>query len=267
MNSLRAVEGQKTLMGRANHGIAYDSIHDEFMIPNTIGQAILTFRGGANGDEAPIRVIQGPLTQLRNPDTLAVDPIHNEIFVNEGHAVMVFPREANGNVAPSRILSGPPDMPLNSHWIAEDPVRNLIVITGYVGAQAQEDRRQSRLYIFNRTDGENSSPKAAIGGPKSRFRVPAGPIAVYPPKGWIISSSGAITSRDSERLQQHEADTFVGVWSINDNGDVPPKWTIGGPRGAVWKPMGVVVDAKHKSLIVSDTGLNGVLTFYFPEMF
>ena len=255
-------------MGRANHGIAYDSIHDEFIVPNTIGQAILTFRGGANGDEAPIRVIQGPLTQLRNPDTLALDPIHNEIYVNEGHAVMVFSREANGNVAPIRVLSGPAGYPLNSHWIAEDPVRNLIVITGYVGAQAQEDRKKSRLYMFNRTDGENSTPKAAIGGPHSRFRVPAGPIAVYPPKGWIISSSGAL-DRDNEfeKVRQSDADTFVGIWSINDDGDAPPKFTIAGPNGAVWKPMGVVLDPKHKSLIVSDTGLNSVMTFYFPEIF
>jgi hypothetical protein len=255
-------------MGRANHGIAYDPIHDEFTIPNTLGQAILTFRGGANGDESPIRVIQGPLTQLRNPDTLDVDPIHNEIYVNVAYAVMVFSREANGNVAPIRILKGPADAPITSHWMAEDPIHNLLVLAGVPTGESQYgNRRGSRLYIFNRTDEGNTTPRAVIGGPKSRYRMPAAPIAVYPPKGWILASPGSSRSGGMERLQQSEADTFVGVWSINDNGDVPPKWTIGGPKGAVWKPMGIALDPKHKSIMVSDTGLNGVLTFYFPEIF
>src|SRR6266852_8708625 len=100
----RRIEGQGSLLGRTMHSIAYDSIHDEFMVPQQFGQAIMTYRGGASGEEAPIRVIQGPLTQLRAPDRLDVDPVHDEIFVPESWAVLVFPRGAQGNVAPIRIL-------------------------------------------------------------------------------------------------------------------------------------------------------------------
>jgi hypothetical protein len=60
---------------------------------------------------------------------------------------------------------------------------------------------------------------------------------------------------------------FVGVWSINDSGDVPPRWTVGGPFGVLRNPRGVAVDAAHKTLLISDKYLNGVLTFSFPEMF
>jgi len=63
------------------HGIAYDAIHDEFTVPQQFGQAILTYRGEANGEEAPVRVIQGPHSQLDAPEHLDVDPVHNEIFV------------------------------------------------------------------------------------------------------------------------------------------------------------------------------------------
>ena len=56
---IRKLEGQKTLLGRTMHAIAYDEVHDEYMVPQQFGQAILTFRGGASGEEAPIRVIQG----------------------------------------------------------------------------------------------------------------------------------------------------------------------------------------------------------------
>ena len=42
------------------HGFSYDPIHDELVVNSPLAQAILTFRGGANGEEAPVRVIQGP---------------------------------------------------------------------------------------------------------------------------------------------------------------------------------------------------------------
>ena len=53
------------MLGRTMHSIVYDDLHDEFVVPQQFGQAILTFRGGADGEEAPVRVIQGSLTQLR----------------------------------------------------------------------------------------------------------------------------------------------------------------------------------------------------------
>jgi hypothetical protein len=62
-------------------------------------------------------------------------------------------------------------------------------------------------------------------------------------------------------------DSFVGVWSINDNGDIPPQWVIGGPRGAFQMVRGVAVNGKHKEVIVTDKRLNAVLTFYVPEIF
>ncbi len=39
------------------HAIVYDAIHDEFVVPQPFGQAILTFRGDAAGEASPIRVI------------------------------------------------------------------------------------------------------------------------------------------------------------------------------------------------------------------
>ena len=88
------------------HAIAYDEIHDEFSVPVPLPQAILTFRGAANGEEAPIRILQGPKTQLVDPERLATDPVHSEIFVPQGNSVLVFARDANGDVAPIRILKG-----------------------------------------------------------------------------------------------------------------------------------------------------------------
>ena len=68
------------------HDIAFDAIHDEIVVTSPLAQAILTFRGAANGEEAPIRFIQGDKTRIKGVGATAVgkvsiDPEHNEIFL------------------------------------------------------------------------------------------------------------------------------------------------------------------------------------------
>ncbi len=255
---VRRIDGQGSLLGRTMHGIAYDPIHDEFTVPQQFGQAILTYRGAANGEEAPIRVLQGPHSQLDAPEHLDVDPIHNEIFIpTRDGAVLVFPRDGRGDVAPIRVLKGPDTMLGGDAPIAVDPVNNLLLVGGTAG------RGQVRLLIFNRTDSGNTKPKAVIGGPKSRLYAFGGPFAVLPAKGEILVSvrgPGPYAELASE-------EAYVGVWNIKDNGDVPPHWTIGGPHGVLRMPRGIALDVKNKNMLVSDKRLNAVLTFHFPEIF
>ena len=233
---VRKIEGQKALLGRTMHSIAYDPIHDEFSVPQQLAQAILTFRGDTNGEQPPARVIQGPLTQLQQPDRLDVDPVHNEIFVPEGDRVLVFSRDGNGNVAPLRILQGP-DTQLGASAVAVDPVHDLLIVGG------QQRRSGTRLLIFNRTDQGNVKPKAVIGGPKSGIIDLGGPFAVYPPKGEIIVSVRGGGEDAASNMASDKC--FVGVWTIQDNGDVPPRWTIGGPKGVLQMVRGVGLDPKN----------------------
>ena len=74
------------------HGFSYDPIHDEIVVNSPLTQAILTFRGSVNGEEPPIRVIQGPKTKILGADTGALntvtaDPEHNEIFLPVGNGL------------------------------------------------------------------------------------------------------------------------------------------------------------------------------------
>ncbi len=253
---IRKIEGQTTLMARTMHAIAYDDRRDEFVVPQHIAQAILTFRGGADGEEPPIRVIQGSRTQLVAPHRLALDPMHGEIFVTEGDKILVFAREAQGNVAPIRVLQGP-DTRLASISVAVDPAANLLVVAGGLGEDGNRAETEL-LLIFNRTDQGNVKPRAVIGGPKSGFKRVGGPFAVY--RGWIVASD-----QGEGRMASDWAN--VSVWSVNDPGDVPPRWRIGGPNGVLRMPRGVTLDPKNQTLIVGDKRLNAVLTFSFPEIF
>ena len=137
----RTLEGQKTLISRTMHDIAYDPTHDEIVVNSPLTQAILVFRGGANGEEPPLRVIQGPKTQILGVgalDKVTVDPETGEIYIPTArHNILVFPYGAKGDVEPVRVLGGS-DTQIrfqeqtvgsgNTRPIRVDPVNNLLVV-------------------------------------------------------------------------------------------------------------------------------------------
>lgn len=258
---LREIYGQKTLFTRTMHDLAYNPISDEIVVGQIHARAIMTYRGAANGDEAPIRIIQGPDTRMKRPDRLRVDAIHKEIFEPDGDKVLVFPSDAEGNVAPIRVIEGPDTM-LGSEGrgqaadaLAIDPVNNILIVTG----QAEG---HGHVLMFRRTDSGDAKPIRMIRGLKTGLdngrccRL----AEVYPPrKLYLVGAPG-----DEER---NDTDSFVGVWNYQDDGDVAARWTLGGPQGVLRQVRGVALDPKHKSVIVSDKYLNSVFTFYFPEIF
>lgn len=237
------------------HDIRYDAVHDEFIVPNQFAQAILTFHGGADGEEAPIRIIQGPHTQLKRPDRLDVDPVHNEIFIPNGDSIVVFPREAQGDVAPIRIIRGPSTQLRSVSAIAVDPVNNVIIVPSRV-----ENDRYESILIFNRLDEGDAAPIRVIRGPKTEI-IRINQIQVIPERELFVATQPGT----GDALEPEGA--FVGIWSIHDDGDVAPRWMIGGPDSRLKKPRGVALDPENKEVIVADMRLNAVLTYYFPEIF
>jgi hypothetical protein len=246
---LRAIEGQKTLLGRTMHAIAYDEIHDEIYVTQQFAQGILVFRGSAGGEEPPVRVINGSKTQLIAPDRLAVDPVHDEIYVPEGVKLLVYPRTATGNVAPIRVITGPATGIGATRAVTVDPVRNLIIAATQAwdedGTPA-EGQQGSELRIFARTANGNAKPLRVISGLRGM-----GNLAVD-------SQTGLIFSQQTR---------YIGVWHVNDSGKVAPRFTIGGPNGVLRQGRGLALDIKNQSVIASDKELNAVLTFRVPEIF
>lgn len=224
------------------HAIYYNEVRDEIVVPQQFGQAILTFRGAASGEEAPIRVLQGPLTQLRGSSGVVLDTVNNEIITER----KVFPLLANGNVAPIRTT------PYNV--LAVDPVNDLYVGTDRGGG---DESAPPNILIFPR-DPNSREPVRKIGGPNTML-VQVMRTRVH--NGWIIAGNDGVQSELRNGL------SFVGVWSIFDEGNVAPRWTIGGPSRMLIKPRGLDLDVKNQNVIVSDKELNGVLTYHVPEIF
>jgi len=270
-----------THLSRTTHGIAYDTTNDEIIAPNPLAAAIVIFRGGATGEEAPVRTIQGARTGLSRPETVAVDEKNNEIFVGDpgDRRVLVYTRAADGDAKPLRTIQGPKTKLLQVVGIAVDPNRDVLVVSTY----SRLPGGVTGLLIFGRTDEGDVAPRRVIAGPKSgitRLRQ----IALDPETGKIYAAV-----INNEYLPPYDIDHprrgldpnvelpspwntgtegFIGVWDDEkDDGDVPPQSLIKGRSTGIVHPAGVTFNARDGEVIAQDAVWNGLFTFLKPELF
>ena len=270
-----------THLSRTTHGIAYDTTHDEIIAPNPLAAAIVIFRGGAIGEEAPVRTIQGARSGLSRPETVAVDEKNNEIFVGDpgDRRVLVYPREADGDAKPLRTIQGPKTKLLQIVGIAVDPNRDLLVVSTY----SRLPGGVTGLLIFGRTDGGDVAPRRVIAGPRSgitRLRQ----IALDPETGKIyaaVINNEYLPPYDIDRPRRGldpdvelpspwntGTEGFIGVWDDEkDDGDVPPRSLIKGRSTGIVHPAGVTFNARDGEVIAPDAVWNGLFTFLKPELF
>lgn len=278
----RVIEGQATKLGRTIHGIAYDPVRDEIMVPNPQAAAVLVFRGAANGAEPPIRIIQGPKTRLVYPHSVNVDLKNNEIIVGDpgGRQVLVFPWNSNGDAPPSRVIQGPKTNIGYMVGVAVDPATDTI----FVGSGSYQ---HVGILIFNRMDNGDVAPRASIEGSNTGIVGVPWQIQSYPEKGMIYVGVGNIDYRRPHQLDKPQASPgkgnrpdgmiaspwrssdkgFIGVWKVTDNGNMPPRALIKGPISGLVYPGGVALNPNRGELFVSDSVRNGVFTFLVPEFF
>jgi DNA-binding beta-propeller fold protein YncE len=88
--------------------------------------SITVYRKDAQGDVAPLRVIQGPRTQMDWPTSIAVHPDRGELFVanDTGDSITVYRADATGDAAPIRVIKGPRSMTKNPFGVALDLMNN-----------------------------------------------------------------------------------------------------------------------------------------------
>jgi hypothetical protein len=93
--------------------------------------SITVYPRTAQGDTAPVRVIQGPKTQLNYPGAIAVDPEKGELYVanDTTSQILVFKADASGDVAPIRILGGAKTLISNPTGVAVDTKNQELWVT------------------------------------------------------------------------------------------------------------------------------------------
>jgi DNA-binding beta-propeller fold protein YncE len=118
---LRQLEGETTRLSDV-HGMVID-VKRKLLLVNNWGNisnhlipgtgrseppSITMYPLEADGDTAPVRVIQGPKTQLNWPAGMSLDPDTGDLFVANdlGDSVLVFRETDQGDVPPRRVIKG-----------------------------------------------------------------------------------------------------------------------------------------------------------------
>jgi 6-phosphogluconolactonase (cycloisomerase 2 family) len=118
---LRVLKGDNTRLADA-HGMAIDE-KKKLLFVNNWGNisdlkvagtgrfeepSITVYSLDAKGDTAPVRVIQGPKTQLDWPGNMSLDPETGDLYVanDVGNSILVFHGTDQGDVAPARVIKG-----------------------------------------------------------------------------------------------------------------------------------------------------------------
>lgn len=269
---MRVLAGQTTKLSRTMHGIFYDPLHDEIVVPVALAGAVLVFSGGANGGDPPIRVLQGPRTRINRPDTLYVDVEHDELIVDSGeNSVLVYPRTAAGDVPPLREIKGPKTRIDNIYGMTVDPKRELILVANRFEPNGAQRESEDGILIFGRLDNGDVAPRRYIGGPHTGI-IKIRQIVADPDRGQVfvsVKNNFEFYDVDHKNPTPWNPDKtgFIGVWSVEDGGDVPPRGVIKGPAsGLVW-PAGVAINPGNKEVYAIDSVSNSLFTFSMPEFF
>ncbi len=229
-------------------------------MPNPFAQAILFFRGGASGDEAPLRIIQGPKTLLNAPDNVAVDAVHREIYIAQfpTDSIFVFRSDVGGDVEPIRILRGPHtklDRPIR---VEVDPVNNVMAVTTASG-----------IVMFNRTDKGDVAPRWVLAGPKTGLGTRRGTrdVKLFPEGKKIIAGARLGEERRPAGSGGEEIGerSFIGVWNYGDTGDMAPWAVLNETPVTKLDGRHVALNPEAREMLV---GGGGVIRVYrLPEIF
>lgn len=275
------------------HGLAYDDLHDEIIVPVALSGAVLVFRGGATGDEAPVRIIQGSKTGLIRPQTVEVDPVNNEIVAadSSSRAILVYDRMANGDVEPKRRIGGDKTLFRDIIGIAVDAKSNLIL------ASTRSTDGFSGILMFDRMANGNVAPVRKIGGPNTgalgafrQLKVDSERGMVYlavqgfRPAGATPQKAADLYSNEAslKRLREFEARQqasdrprrdpftsagFIGAWRLTDDGDIAPRMIIRGPDVGATGFAGVAFSPTHGEVYGVSGNLNGYAAWLVPDFF
>jgi DNA-binding beta-propeller fold protein YncE len=206
-------------------GIAVDEGREEMYLTVQHSNSVVVYRKMAQGEEKPLRAIQGAATQLEDPHGIALDPKNGWIFVsNHGHA-----RDFVGDGVTSWWRGGP--APAGS---SEDAAPG----TGRFDLPS--------ITVYRMDASGNVRPLRTIEGPQTRLNWPSG--MYYDP--------------DHEELfVANDADDSVLVFRGTANGNAAPVRVIRGPKTGIKNPTGVFVDVEHQEVIVSNMGNHSATVF------
>lgn len=196
-------------------GVSLDRDNDELAISVQHINKIAIYRRTAQGDEKPLRAIQGPKTGIADPHGVFIDSKNNEIFVvSQGSWHLVKPGERESDGVDGRLQ-----------------LRPLIPSTGRFDPPS--------IRVFPRTANGDVAPLRVIQGPKTRMNLPLG---IY------------VDAVNDEIAVANDGGNSILIFSRTAHGDVAPARVIEGPATGLKNPAGVYIDTKNNEIWVANWG-------------
>ncbi len=237
------------LAGIRGFSITAHEERQELFVVNQGGH-VSVFRKQAEGEEEPLRVLEGFDTQLEDPHGIALDIENNLMYVsNFGNAhkpnletgeiygdfeppsITVYPLTASGNTEPIRIIEGPRTlMNWPSHMAYHQERQELFVAND----------GDSSVLVFSASAEGNAAPIRVIKGPRTGI--------VHPP-------GIALDERLNELYVANMGTPKVTVFPVTADGDVTPIRTVrGAPEGTkslmIGNPGAVGYDTRRGEILV-----------------
>lgn len=215
----------------------------ELYVTNLLANSVTVYTLPAIGNQVPQRTLAGAATELSNPTGIAVDTLHNELFVanfgsSGGASITVYPLAASGNVAPIRRITGA--ILVEPYGIAVDAAHDEL----FVASNAYP----GQILVYPRTVSGAAAPARKLAGASVGFTNPIS-VAIDPVHDelWVANNCNGCGSS-------------INAYARTASGDMPPLRRIAsGPN--LLSPVGLLVDTAHDEVIVTDAGNYGVLTF------
>ncbi len=214
-------------------GVALDLKNNEVAVTIEQINKISIYRRLAEGEEKPLRVIQGPDTGLADPHGIFVDAENNEIFVANHDSY----HQAEASQDESTDVQG-------------QLARGIATLS--VPQQRLQPRSSSGKFVepsitvHSRTAQSNASPVRVIHGPKTELSLP---MKVF------------VDTAHNELFVANSGSNSILVFSRTANGDAAPIRKIEGSATRLKKPVGLFVDVKNDEVWATSPEEHSAMVF------
>jgi DNA-binding beta-propeller fold protein YncE len=229
-------------------GGTFEPIEGVIYVADFWGQAVRVYPAWAEGDVAPLRVLDSP--RVGQPRSVVVDGVHDELITtNSGCCVAEYARASSGDVPPLRWLQwgGLPGSVTQMNYpssLAYLPATDEV-------AAADSDIASPflpKVLIFGRADEGNSAPRRVIQGDQTGLGAWVGGLA------WDAASQVLFAATYVQNADSSHSGRIV-VFDASADGNVAPLRTIEGAltgldASGTGYPVGLAIDPLHHHLIV-----------------
>jgi sugar lactone lactonase YvrE len=205
-------------------------------VANSASNSVTFYPVGANGNVAPVGILQGPSTQLRGP-TRAFPITGKFLYVSDrdSDAITGYPGPNSGNVAPSVRIAGAKTRIVSPSCVQLDAAQHIWV----------SSEGNNAMLEFAAGANGNVAPIARITGPETGINGP---------------ESFHVSFRTGKIYVSNRTSNSIEVFAEGSDGDTPPIQFIQGSETGLNDPGQIEQDSKG-NLWVANTGGGDVLEF------